>query len=425
MMTLARDFDATLGFASTISEGIGVARIPISAVALALLAGCGNSADGLEPQGSAPPSGGFLAAHAQVPAAAIMPRYASTSMRFERGVIIDPTGFAEPMAALTLFVPYGWRAEGGVFWDRSFLCTNGYNFQWSAISPDGSTGVQVLPQAKWENNDYGAGASSPGCSQAPYTSARDWISALAAQTFPGARVIDYRDRPDLLQASQAPQRQQMPLGESRSWSEAGEALIAFVRNGRDMRGSVAAVVSFNQLITDMAGIYGNDPTISAPAGRARMNALTGFAWPAWAAYAPNGQFDFRFFEAIRRSLKPNPAWLRAIANHNTTIAAGALAEGRKRAAIIQQTNDEIARIRQQTWDMQQESADRRAREFGEAIRGVQSFNDSDAPGGTVELSHNYNHAWRMTDGTYVLSNDPNFEPFRDLGMDGRALEPTR
>lgn len=424
-MTLAGPFREALGFSATMFRRICVARFPITSFALALLAGCGDgSQDTGKPGGVAQP-GTVLAANVQGPAAAIAPRDGAAAMRFERGVIIDPVGFAEPVAALTLFVPYGWHAEGGVFWDSSFLCTNGYNFQWSATSPDGSMGVLLLPQAKWENSDYGAGASSPGCSPAPYASVRDWIFALAGQTFPGARVIDYRDRPDLLQGSQPPQRQRMPLGESRSWSEAGEALIAFGRNGRDMRGSIAAVVSFNQMITDMSGMYANDPTISGPVGRTRMNALTAFAWPAWAAYAPNGQFNFAYFEAIRRSMKPNPAWLDAISKHNTTIAAGALAEGRKRAAIIQQTNDEIARIRQQTWEAQQESADRRAREFSETIRGVQSYNDPNAPGGTVELSHNYDHAWRMNDGTYVLTNDPNFEPYRDLGMEGRALEPTR
>ena len=31
----------------------------------------------------------------------------------------------------------------------------------------------------------------------------------------------------------------------------------------------------------------------------------------------------------------------------------------------------------------------------------------------------YDHAWRLNDGTYVLSSDSNFEPWRDLGVEGK------
>ena len=332
-------------------------------------------------------------------------------MRFERGVIVDPMGFAQPMAVSSLFIPYGWRTQGGVFWGQQFMCTNGYNFEWSATAPDGSAGIMVLPQAKWENSSYGTASSSPGCQSAPYTTARAWIEALAAQTFPGASIIDYRDRPDLVaQVGAAPQRQQMPMGESRSWTEAGEALIAFNGNGREMRGSVAAAVQFNLMITDMSSM-----------GQQPMTAMTAFAHPAWAAYAPNGQFNFGFFEAIRRTLRPNQQWLAAISGHNNRIGQVAIEEGRKRAAMIAQSNEEIARIRQSVWDDRQRSADMRAREFGELMKGVESYKDANAPGGTVELSRT-DHAWRLNDGSYVLTDDPNFEPWRDLQLEGRRLE---
>ncbi len=332
-------------------------------------------------------------------------------MRFERGVIVDPTGFAQPMAVSSLFIPYGWRTQGGVFWGQQFMCTNGYNFEWSAAAPDGASGIMVLPQAKWENSSYGAASSSPGCQAAPYATARAWIEALAAQTFPGARVVDYRDRPDLVaQIGAAPQRQQMPMGESRSWTEAGEALIAFTANGRDMRGSVAAAVQFNLMITDMSSM-----------GQQPMTALNAFAHPAWAAYAPNGQFNVAFFEAIRRTIKPNQEWWSAIAGHNVRIGRVAIEESKKRAAMIAQSNEDISRIRQSVWDNQQQSADRRAREFGELIKGVETWRDADAPGGSVELSQT-NHAWRLNDGTYVMTDNPNFDPWRDLQVEGRKLE---
>jgi hypothetical protein len=156
-----------------------------------------------------------------------------------------------------------------------------------------------------------------------------------------------------------------------------------------------------------------------------MDALTGFAFPGYGVTAPNGKLNLTFFEAIRKTMQPNPQWSQRIANHNGAIAQVALEENRKRAAIIASSNAEIAKIREEAWNASQESADRRAREFGELIRGVETYNDGKAPGGTVQLSNLYNNAWRLTDGSYVLTNDASFQPYRDLGVDGQKLEQTK
>jgi hypothetical protein len=123
-------------------------------------------------------------------------------------------------------------------------------------------------------------------------------------------------------------------------------------------------------------------------------------------------------------MKPNPQWTTRIANHNNAIGRVALQESQRRSQILQQSNAEIAQIREQAWNASQESSDRRAREFGELIRGVETYNDANAPGGTVQLSGLYNNAWRLDDGSYVLTNDASFEPYRDVGVAGKPLEQT-
>ena len=159
----------------------------------------------------------------------------------------------------------------------------------------------------------------------------------------------------------------------------------------------------------------------APMPQSRIESVNAYAFPGFVATAPNGMLNLGFFEAMRKTIRTNPAWSRAIAGHNTRIAQVALVESRKRAAMTLQSNEDIARIRQETWNAQQESADRRAREFGEAIKGVETWRDADAPGGSVELSTT-NYAWRLNDGSYVMTDDPNFEPWRDLRVEGRQLE---
>jgi hypothetical protein len=242
---------------------------------------------------------------------------------------------------------------------------------------------------------------------------RQYLESVVQQWKRGARVLDFRAREDLTRdLARLNTRTPMPMGEARTWVEAGEVLFAFNEGGADMRGSVAAIAVFSLSRTNA----GN--------GLPQMDALTGYTMPAYGVTAPNGQLDLNFFEAIRRTMKENPQWAARIANHNNAIGRVALQESQKRSQILQQSNAEIAKIREDAWNAQQESSDRRAREFGELIKGVETYNDANAPGGTVELSHNYNNAWRLDDGSYVLTNDASFEPYRDLGVAGKQLDAT-
>lgn len=336
------------------------------------------------------------------------------AIHVDRGYILDPTGFEAPMAAATLFLPRGWQTQGGVFWANEHMCTNGYNFLWSATSPDGTTTINVLPQERWETNNMTGAASTPGCQPAPYRDAQQYLQSVVQRWRPGSRVLDYRVRQDLL-SEYAKVNQVTPtaMGEMRTWVDAGEILFAFNDRGADMRGSVAAVVIFS------------GSRMSGGAGLPAVESLTGFAQPAYAVTAPNGRLNLPFFEAIRRTIKPNPQWQAKLANHNAAIARVTIEENRKRAAMIAQSNAEIAQIREQAWNSYQESSDRRAREFGELMRGVETYNDANAPGGQVQLSNLYDNAWRLDDGSYVLTNDVNFDPWRNLGLAGNRLEATR
>ena len=331
-------------------------------------------------------------------------------VRFDRAVIVDASGFEQPLAASTLFIPHGWVTQGGVLWGTEYLCTNGYNIDWSATSPDGLTTISVLPQEKWETNNYGAGPSTPGCKSTPYTDTKAYLLSVVQRWRSGARILDYRRRSDFeQQLAKLNTSTPMPLGESRTWVDAGEILFAYNDRGRDMRGLVAAAVVFSSMQTNAGGM-------------GAMNVLTAMAFPAYGVTAPNGQLNLGFFEAIHRTIQPNPQWERRISGHNTAIGRVTLEESRKRAAMIARSNEEISRIREEAWNSYQESSDRRVREFGELIRGVKTYKDRDVPGGTVELSHNSGNAWRLNDGSYVLTNDSNFEPWRDLGLEGRKLE---
>jgi hypothetical protein len=199
----------------------------------------------------------------------------------------------------------------------------------------------------------------------------------------------------------------------RTWVEAGEALFDFDAEGRPMRGVLAVVTVFS--LSRSAGL--------APGQT--MDALTGTALPAFLATAPKGALDLRFTEAIRQSFLPNPEWQARIAGHNTAIARVTQQEVAKRARMNAEYNDYVSRIREELAATRAASDERRQREFGEVIRGTETWDDADAPGGRVEMSSLYDHAWRLNDGTYVLSDSAGFDPWRDLGVEGKRLERTQ
>jgi len=43
--------------------------------------------------------------------------------------VMDMNGFERPTPALFVFVPMGWRSQGGVQWGQQFMCNNGLQLQ--------------------------------------------------------------------------------------------------------------------------------------------------------------------------------------------------------------------------------------------------------------------------------------------------------
>jgi hypothetical protein len=203
----------------------------------------------------------------------------------------------------------------------------------------------------------------------------------------------------------------MPMGQSRSWVEAGEVLIGYSQAGVEMREIIAAAAIFNLMTTDsMMGIPGTE-------------VLTGSTVPGFSLRAPDGELDFQLAETIRSSGKPNPDWERRIAGHNAKIAKTNIDGARARSKITARTYDEISKMQADSWRLYNESSDYLARERSEAIRGVETYDDP-YYGGTVELDNTYNNAWQLNDGTNVLTNDEDFNPYATFGQDGQRLEVT-
>ena len=397
---------------------------------LALVAACSGANSEANDSGDAAVSGdsgqagGYQAASQQAPqkavqAAALKGPLPKGAVRVKRVKIMDEHGFEKPMVATTLMIPADWSYEGGIVWGgQGAPCGVNYNVTFEAKSPDGKSGVAIIPQETWYWSSMGA--NQQNCAYIKITSVQEYLQNIIVRARPGARILDFRRRPDIeKEYAQINQQSDMYGLHSRSWIESGEALIGYQEDGVDMRETIVSAVMLFQYVSDsMNGVPG-------------FQNINGASLPGFAMRAPNGQLDFTLAEAIRKSPVNNPAWDAKIAQFNANIARINAKGARDRAQtaadtsrMIAKTGDEIREMQMDSWKRQQDSSDYIQRESSEALRGVETYNDP-YYGGTVELDNTYNDAWQLDDGSYVLSNDALFDPNVDLGVNAQKLEVTK
>ncbi len=341
------------------------------------------------------------------------------ALRVQRAEIMDRQGFEKPLVAATLMVPIGWKGEGGVEWTPLDKCGDGHRFVWKATGPDGIGAIQLIPVEKWSASSFPQPQN--GCLSAKVAATRPYLEWYVQRNRPGARVLDYRPRPDLA-APFASLANTTPMqgGEMRSWVEGGELLIGYTVRGKPVREAISTVGFFIQ--TRMAGL----------AGGPGFDLLQGQTFTGFAMRAPDGALDFRMADALRQSMRPGPEWNARMvqsSNERHRIAMESnrqIAETNRRAAaerseIIARTGREISEMQMEGYRASSESQDRTQRDRVETIREVETYSDPHY-GGTVQLSSHYEHAWQLKDGTYLLTDDVNFDPSRDLGVQGQRLK---
>ena len=341
----------------------------------------------------------------------------SAPLRVERAEIMDRRGFEKPLLAYTLLVPVGWRGEGEVEYPPYNGCNPPSRLNWRATSPDGVSGIQIVPEEQWS---FSTLPQQPdGCLHGQASSARQYLEWWVQRHRPGARVLDFRARPDLAQPFQHTQQEANGM---RSWVDAGEILIAYQHRGRQVREAYSNVIFF---------IHTRFPVIDPTQP---IELLQGLSAAGFAMRMPDGALDFKAIEALRKSVHAAPEWKRRMiqaANDrhriamqsNAQIAADNRRAAAERARLSASTAQELNDIQMGTWQSRNESMDRTQREAVEAIRGVETYADPHY-GGSVQLSSQYQDAWQLRDGSYVLTDDPTFDPAR-LNLEGQRLKPVQ
>lgn len=91
----------------------------------------------------------------------------------------------------------------------------------------------------------------------------------------------------------------------------------------------------------------------------------------------------------------------------------------KRIQISRQLQNEISNNITRSWEKKNESTDKTSEWFSQYIRGVDSWSGDN--GAKVELTSGYSNAWEKGDGSYLLSNDPTFDPNKEFQESWKRL----
>ncbi len=248
--------------------------------------------------------------------------------------IMDMNSFGKPVVAGTVQIPAGWQSGGGITWNTGTPCfSNQMQVNWSAIGPDSLTAVALLPGFNWQVQ----GTQNPEnpCPVAPFRGARDFLAAHVQKLRPGMRIVEYRERPDLV-------RQIAAAGQQGIRYDAGQLIVGYPQDGVEMEESLLAVVTFTSNGGGTMGSVGTVNSVRGPKGRVDM----GLAGRISATMQPDAQY----MAAVRQRAQQNIGqWAGARSQaindwHNRQMAVINARGNADRHAIRMRTNSEVASI---------------------------------------------------------------------------------
>jgi hypothetical protein len=336
------------------------------------------------------------------------------ALRMRSEDIIDPNGFGRPITAASILIPADWKTSGGVVWKVNTRgCGRaGTSFEWSAASPDGLTRVDILPEEFWSGSSLRTQMNSQ-CPNVWLTSVREALAAYVDNYRPGARVRNFRPRPDINKKfSGLNQKSVSQHAEMSSWVDAGEVIVDYNYQGQQIEELIVLLVVFR--LNKIAGVSPGEI-------QQFLNIETA---PAFSMRAIRGKLDLKLAEAIRSSATPNPQWQGLMAQHRQKMAAINRKGAADRHRIKMQSYADIGDIINKGYQSRQAIKDRG---FEKTIQGIQEVATYSNTGEQTQvvLPDTHKHAWQLNDGTYILTDDVDFKPFRDVGIDGSELEQLR
>lgn len=353
-----------------------------------------------------------------------------TRMRMVK--IMDSQGWGAPVEVARLLIPSDWKSEGGVNWVSNMTrCPqNIIQVNFHATSADGLNGFEIMPAYAWAWSDdpmllqsiQNSAANNLGCDARPPLRATDFLTQLVVPgRRRGARVVNAEPLPSLGQAEQDKMSrgyaQMLQAGYLRYVkADAGRVRLESMTNG-------AAVEEWLSATTTVAATpMASSAALMNGSINREANSLLMSAYNVISVRAPKGQLDgnVRLYAMIVASIRPNPQYQAAVgqwlANMGKIQQQGAM----DRHKIWQDAQAYISNSINQTYADNQAIQNRQAEQFGQMIRGVETYVDPRS-NERIELTAGWTSAYSNGKGEYILVDSPNIDPARLLQEDWREM----
>lgn len=332
--------------------------------------------------------------------------------------VLDEMGFDRPVEAMSVLVPSGWKAQGGVRWNSIGGC-RGEIVVWqiSVTSPDGQIEYMAFPvrtfvysQDQMMQQVYLTAARQGGCQVSAPFNASQYIQLLARDGLK-ASVSNIR-QDESLQASL--NKMNADSNEiSRQYGtnmSTSSNMIYGTLNWSDGKKGLAQIGVMSTVKSSRNMFTG------APDG---FSTTTVFHQVV-VRYPPEREAEaLRLFATINTSYRMNPIWKNAKDDFLTQLGNAEHAASMQRLRLMGEqsrayakSQSDAADARMRDWEQKQSSSDASQRRFIQTIREVETWKDSS--GNAVELGSGYNYGWSKPDGSYILTNNSLFNPAVEL-----------
>jgi len=327
---------------------------------------------------------------------------------------IDKQGFNQPVEAASFLLPANWQVNGMMQWNGANKCIPEIvQASVKATSPDGTYELQMLPTTQFDWSDdpvyldaMQRGFNMQSCHIAqPLDAAGYIIQSLApymkAQVTSAKIITALQQQMDAgaIQMNEAARR-----AGNNAYHHKGSAAEGILQLADGKEG--LALCTVMQTILTMPGTQGN----MANNYQCYVNMRTVLKYNKG-----NEAMARKILSTFFSSTRINPFWGSEVQNTLAAIGRNGAVQIGRTIQIAQAAQQEMGNNIVRNWEvknnttMQPNTTDG----FGQYLRGVDSWKDTD--GNKVELTSGYSSAWSKSDGSYLLSNNPAYDPNVELG----------
>jgi hypothetical protein len=327
--------------------------------------------------------------------------------------VMDNQGFSQPLEVSSFLLPANWKVTSDVNWNRQLKCLpDRLQASLRAESSDGEYVVTLLPatQFDWSDDPVLLDAMQKGfvmhsCTIAQPQDAAGYISTyLAPQmkaSVKSASVI--KDLQQMMDAGASQMTQNARQGGNTAYTHQGSAAEGVLQFEDGKEG-----LAFCTLMQTLVAVPGSQGGMST-------STQCYVSMRVVISYAPGHESMARkIMSTFFSSARINPQWAGAVQSYFAAVTRNAQDEGWKQIQISHQAQLEMGDNIIRNWEARNSTATGSGSSygpnegFGQYLRGVDNWTDEG--GNKVELTSGYSNAWSRGDGSYMLSNNPAFDP---------------